>query len=312
MADILVITVNYKGADATAAFLESAEKLEQSERARLLIVENGSQDGSAEKLRPLIANVTNAELLELPQNLGYFGGANWALQHYLAKEPLPNWVIVCNNDIIFEDHQFLSKLFRKDPERVGVIAPAIVARLTGADCNPFMRCRPTRLPLLRIRMWHSSYYLMWAKQFLSPYIRRVTHRIRPHLSALRPDYSSEIYGPHGAMFIFSRSYFDAGGYLDVGHFLYAEELCVAEICLKLHLRVVHDRELCVLHNAHHATGRRLNRAMYEHARGALSYFLRKYYWAKDRPAPQIQAIHGFNSAERKSGAVKTKDNAIQH
>ncbi len=285
MPSVLIITVNYKGADSTARFLASVARLEHFQHAHVIIVENGSCDGSAEKLRPLVVEFSNVELLESPVNRGYFGGANWALQQYLAKGHKPDWVIICNNDILFDDRQFLCKLFERDSQEVAVIAPAIVARLTGVDCNPFLASRPTRLQLLRIRIWHSSYYLMWIKQLLSPHVRALRHRLYSWAPKAKPTRPTRIYGAHGAFFIFSRSYFEAGGYIDDGHFLYAEEVCIAEICLHLGLGVVHDRELQVWHEGHQATGRRLNRAMYEHARGALHYTLDKYFHASRGSKP---------------------------
>jgi GT2 family glycosyltransferase len=277
MSEALIVTVNYKGADSTARFLASVARVDQFQHAHVIIVENDSRDGSAEKLRPLAAEFSNVELLESSVNRGYFGGANWALQQYLTRAHEPDWVIICNNDILFDDSQFLSKLFERNPQDAAVIAPAIIARLTGADCNPFMASRPTRLQLLRIRLWHSSFYFMWIQQLLSPHVRTLRHRLFSWARKTKPTNPSRIYGAHGAFFIFSRSYFEAGGYIDDGHFLYAEELCIAEICVRLGLRVVHDRELHVWHEGHKATGRRLNRAMYEYVRGGLHYTQRKYF-----------------------------------
>jgi len=283
MRKALIITVNYKAADSTARFLESVTGIEQFQHAHVIIVENGSCDGSAEKIRPLVAKFRNVELLESSVNRGYFGGANWALQHYLARGQEFDWVIICNNDILFDDRQFLAKLFERNPEEAAVIAPAIIAHLTGVDCNPFMARRPTRLQLLRIRLWHSSYYFMWIKQLLSPHVRTFRHRLFSWAQKTKSTKSSRIYGAHAAFFIFSRSYFEAGGYIDDGHFLYAEELCIAEICVHLGLRVIHDQELRVWHEGHLATGRRLKRAMYEYARGGLHYALRKYFDASAAP-----------------------------
>jgi GT2 family glycosyltransferase len=288
MPDALIITVNYKGADSTARFIESVSGIACFQRAHVIVVENGSCDGSAEKLRPLVAEFSNVELLESPVNRGYFGGANWALQQCLARGSKPSWVIVCNNDISFCDRQFLSKLFQRNLRDAAVIAPAIIARETGVDCNPFLRGRPTPLQLLRIRLWHSSYYLMWLKKLLSPHVRMLQHHLCVFFPKSGPRQAAPIYGAHGAFFIFSRSYFEAGGYIDDGHFLYVEELCVAEICVHLRLRVVHDPNLQVWHEGHRVTGRQLNRAMYEYAKGGLHYALRKYFRVSSAPkSPQL-------------------------
>ncbi len=281
MPEVLIITVNYRGADSTALFLESASQLECSKSTHVIVVENGSCDGSAECLRPIVARLDNVELLESPINRGYFGGANWALQQYLARGSRPDWVIICNNDILFDDRHFLSKLLQRDPENAQVVAPAIIARLTGLDCNPFLRKRLTPIQLWRNRFWYSNYYLTWSLQLLSPYVRILRHffcfrRLKPQAGKC-----ARIYAAHGSFLIFSRSYFDAGGYIDDGFFLYAEEFTVAEICLRLGLRVVHDPDLQVWHYVHAVTGRTLNRSTYEHAKLGLNYALRKYLLEAD-------------------------------
>ncbi len=286
MSDLLLVTVNYKGADTTERFLESASDLDCCARSRILVVENGSQDGSAERLRTVVQQYANVQLLESSVNRGYFGAANWALQQYLAREHMPDWVIVCNNDITFEDPRFLSKLFQRNPEREGVIAPAIIARQTGADCNPFLRQRPSPFQLLRFRFWQSNYYLMWFKQWLSPYVRILRHQLSLRRQEPGSAGSTRVYAPHGAFLIFGRAYFEAGGYIDDGFFLYAEELSVAETCRNLNLPVLHDRDLQVLHDAHRVTGRMCNRTSYVQGRDALNYVLRKYFIAPNAGASQ--------------------------
>jgi GT2 family glycosyltransferase len=281
VAKALIITVNYKGADSTESFLKSAARLERFESAYVIVVENGSRDGSAECLRPIVARLDNVELLESAINRGYFGGANWALQQYLARGYRPDWVIVCNNDILFDDQQFLSKLLDRDPENAQVIAPAIIARLTDLDCNPFLRKRLTPIQLWRIRFWYSNYYLTWSMQLLSPYVQMLRRYIYFWRPKPKSGDSARIYAAHGSFIIFSRSYFATGGYIDDGFFLYAEELTVAEICLRLGFRIVYDPDLQVWHYCHGVTGRTLNRSTFEYAKRGLHYALRKYLLEPD-------------------------------
>jgi GT2 family glycosyltransferase len=275
----LVITFNFKGADSTEAFLKSALDLEGFALSQIIVVENGSHDGSADRLRPLIQEFANVELMESARNRGYFGAANWALQRYLTRADKPTWVIVCNNDVVFDDRQFLVNLLRQDPAAAHVIAPAIIAHPTGIDCNPFLRERPSPLQLFRYRIWQRNYYFMWFKQLLSPYVRSARHRIYFWRRSSGPQGRTPVYAPHGAFLIFSRSYFEAGGYIDDGFFLYAEEFSVAEICRQLNLSVVHDPELRVRHDAHRVTGRMCNRTTFEYGRQGFEYALRKYFHA---------------------------------
>ena len=166
-------------------------------------------------------------------------------------------------------------------ESAQVIAPAIITRLTGLDCNPFLRKRLTAIQLWRYRFWYSNYYLTWLMQLLSPYVRILRHYFDFSCPKSQSRECTRIYAAHGSFLIFSRSYFDAGGYIDDGFFLYGEELTVGEICLRLGLRVSYEPDLRVWHHGHRATGRRLNRSTFEYTKQGLQYAMRKYLLAGD-------------------------------
>jgi GT2 family glycosyltransferase len=272
----LFITVNFRHVVCTLQFLNNASELEGFKKCHLLIVDNNSEDGSVGSIRRAIVKFGNVELLESPKNRGYFGAANWALRHYLASHGAPDWVIVCNNDIVFNDREFLSRLFRTDPGAAGVVAPTIISGLTGHDANPSIRHRPREFRMMRYRLWLSNYYAMWLKQWLSPFVRRARYKFsRP---ALPPGkgLSRTIYAPHGSFLIFSRKFFEAGGFIDDGFFLYAEEFSVAEMCRHLGLPVIHDPELRVWHEESQSTGRMLSRNVYLHQREGFSYARARY------------------------------------
>jgi GT2 family glycosyltransferase len=275
-AKAVVITVNYKGANSTLDFVDSISKLDGFTTVDVVIVDNGSADGSAARIGQSIGNLVNVTLFESPANRGLFGAASWALQQYLARGSMPDWVIVCNNDILFPDSHLFFNLFQHDPSMVAVLAPAVIARLTGVDANPFLRRRPSKWQMRRYKFWLSHYYLMWFKQWLAPYVRILRHRVKEWRSGTPVQMRTRIYAPHGSFIIFSRMFFDAGGIIDDGSFLYAEEFCVGETCYHLDLPVVHDPGLRVWHNAHQTVGRMLTRPIYDHQKQGLSYALRKY------------------------------------
>src|SRR5713101_8614463 len=111
-ADAFIVTVNYRGATDTLKFLESLRHLKGFPGVDVTVVDNSSGEDSPSKIRAEISNLGNVRLLESGKNRGYFGAAKWAVQEYLdAGKSLPNWIIVCNNDILIEDQDFLVKLF---------------------------------------------------------------------------------------------------------------------------------------------------------------------------------------------------------
>src|SRR5947208_6891971 len=115
------------------------------------------------------------------------------------------------------------------------------------------------------------------------------------LAALRisslPDHAAEresIYAAHGSFFIFSRRYFEAGGFLDENLFLYGEEISVAEICRSLGLLVVYEPSLCVLHKEHESTGKVLSRFTYECQKKAMQYVTSRYLARSLKPVGSCQ------------------------
>ncbi len=122
----VVITVNYKSARTTVEFLRSVQRTGSFPNLEVIDVDNSSGEEPTAMIQDSIAELSNAELLEPPINRGYFGAARFGFDRYLSRgNALPDWVIVCNHDILIEDGDFFSKLFREDPEAVGVIAPSI-------------------------------------------------------------------------------------------------------------------------------------------------------------------------------------------
>lgn len=277
----LILTVNYGRADSTVAFLESLTKLKRLSELAVLVVDNSSGDHSVLRIREAIASLPNVQLLQSPTNRGYFGAARFAYDQYLARgNPPPDWLIVCNHDVSIGDTEFFDRLFGWDPLAVGVIAPRLRALPLNLNQNPFMRRRPGRLRRAIIWLSSSSYFVARLWDWLSRQKRRLKSLMIWGSASSDPSGEAtcaSIYAAHGAFMIFSRRYFEAGGYLDANLFLYGEEISVAEICRSLRLPLVYDPALCVLHREHLATGQTMSRFSYECQRGAIRYVLSRYW-----------------------------------
>ncbi len=279
-ARILVLVVHYRSSDALLGLLNGARWLDGDEDAKLTIVDNASGHEELSIIRAALNEFSNARLLESPTNRGYFGAARFAFDHYLEQgKGLPDWVIVCNHDIEIEDKEFFSKLLSQDPGTVGVIAPRIRVLPGGADQNPFMRRRPGALRWAHLRLVSSNYWAAAIWDWLSRRKSEFRSWVGKRRSASLNDNAKHesIYAAHGSFFIFSRRYFEAGGYLDGNLFLYGEEISVAEICRSLGLRVIYEPSLCVLHREHQSTGRVLSRFTYECQKKALRYITSRYF-----------------------------------
>jgi GT2 family glycosyltransferase len=288
----VIITVNYKSTDSVLAFLGSLERTDAFSQLKVIIVDNSPGEEGLSRVRAAVMKYANAELHKSATNRGYFGAARLAFDHYVEHgKSLPDWVIVCNPDVQIEDKEFFSKLFCQDPETGGVIAPRIQALPGRVDQNPFMRRRPSPLRWAHLRFISSNYgvAVLW------DWLWRRKWEFRARLGSRRggsfPNGKAKresIYAAHGSFFIFSRRYFEAGGFLDGNLFLFGEEISVAEICRSLELPVVYEPSLRVLHREHQSTGKVLTRFTYECQKRALRYITSRYFSGSLKPAGSCQ------------------------
>lgn len=124
-ARIGIIVLNYNGKEDTVDCLKSlcACSLKPD---LVLVVDNGSSDGSREELPAIFGTVPNIRFLFLPDNLGYAGGNNRGIET-LMNEGHIDVVMLLNNDTIV-DPDFLLPIIEevdKDPVR-HIITPKIL------------------------------------------------------------------------------------------------------------------------------------------------------------------------------------------
>lgn len=88
---VSVVLVNYKGAEDTIACLRAFEDVDwPADRYELIVVDNGSDDGSLEAIR---AAVPGARLIDAGENLGFAGGCNRGVEAATGE-----YVAFINND----------------------------------------------------------------------------------------------------------------------------------------------------------------------------------------------------------------------
>ena len=118
---IAVVLVNWNGAPDTLATLASLDGAHAGLDVRPIVVDNGSTDGSAARLR---GERPDVELVETGENLGFAGGNEVGMRRALA-DPAVGWVLLLNTDVAV-DPGFLPPLVAAcaDPA-VGAAGPKI-------------------------------------------------------------------------------------------------------------------------------------------------------------------------------------------
>jgi hypothetical protein len=118
---VAVIVVNWNGRDMTLACLDSLSALTYS-NAHLIVVDNGSVDGSTDAIRARYPNVT---LLAMTDNLRFAGGNNAGMREALSRGA--EMVLLLNNDTVV-DPDFLTHLVARmeAAPSCGMAAPKIL------------------------------------------------------------------------------------------------------------------------------------------------------------------------------------------
>jgi GT2 family glycosyltransferase len=114
------LTPDGKARKLLLATLESVKQMTYS-RNRIVVVDNGSIDGSQEAVRSQHPDVV---LVENGRNLGYMEGNNVGLRYVLKQKG--EWVLLLNNDIAV-DPSMLSEMMNVAlaDQRIGIVGPKI-------------------------------------------------------------------------------------------------------------------------------------------------------------------------------------------
>ena len=114
--DILWIGVCYNSGREAVEFARQLSRSGGSSTLQLVIVDN-SDDSPAFDLRSELAVIDPRILYLAPKtNLGYFGGAHFALTAYTLENPMPQWVAVSNVDLSIKAFPFLDHLKEVAPD----------------------------------------------------------------------------------------------------------------------------------------------------------------------------------------------------
>ena len=117
---VYVVMLNWNDLDNTAQSLRSVLALDY-DRARVVVVDNGSVDGSVTAIRGSFPKI---DLIENGQNLGFAGGMNVGIRYGLAHGA--DYVLLLNNDVEL-DCSMLRELvdFAGAHPLAGLLAPKI-------------------------------------------------------------------------------------------------------------------------------------------------------------------------------------------
>lgn len=120
LPEVTIIVLNWNGLADTLDCLDSLSKLDYPS-FKVVVVDNGSNDGSPEIIRKVYSQV---RVIETGENLGYVGGNNLGMDYACSRNSA--YVLLLNNDTVVAP-DFLRQMvrFAETDLKIGVVGPTI-------------------------------------------------------------------------------------------------------------------------------------------------------------------------------------------
>lgn len=217
------VVLNWRGVGDTLACVTALLAMRPPPR-RVVVVDNGSGDGSARVLEAALAGQAAVRLLALPRNVGFAAGCNAAVTAALAEDDV-RFFLFCNSDALLRPDALAA--FAADAGSrpgVGVFGATVLDA-----------ARPGRLQAAGGCRYHPALT-----------IHRPAHAGQP-LAAVPGLPEPRLDYIYGACMLVRREVFDRVGLFDPGYFLFCEELDLCRRATRAGFGLGWTREAVAVH-----------------------------------------------------------------
>lgn len=267
MNRIAVVVLHYENARDTAECLNSL--LEQDfQDFDVVVVDNGSVRGKIDEIKEDYKERENFHFIISKDNLGFAKGNNLGFK-YAKKELHSNIIILANNDLLFEERDFLTKLSNMyKGSKFDVAGPRIVSLVDGMNQNPVSRMfackKDAEIRLIKTRVLYVVSFLNLDTVLKNKFAHPITQF----------EYKEGTdFQLHGACLIFGEQYIrDHDGLYD-GTFMYGEEDILRFQVEKENLKMKYLNDIEVKHKEGSSTN-----SVYKKAKSKRQFF---YKWRID-------------------------------
>ncbi len=267
MFDLGIVIVNWNTRDYLNRCLETIFSSRGTVTYRVVVVDNGSTDGSIEMVTEQWPKVT---LISGHGNVGYSAGNNVGLQALgyadageTISPAVPRYALLLNPDTELPPLalQMMVDYMDANPQ-VGVAGPKLVLPDGSLD----LACRRS-LPTVEVSFWR---LIGFSKLF--PHSRRFA---RYNLTFLDEDEIAEVGSVVGAFMMVRREAIHQVGLLDEAFFMYGEDLDWCKRISEAGWKVMYYPRVRVLH-VKRAASRQSQRARFEFVRAFLIFYNKHY------------------------------------
>lgn len=269
---VTFITVQFNNPDDTRRLIDSLAVLRDTPGCSLVVVDNTTfPESRADAVALEKRSPVPVEIISPERNLYYWGAAARAIEGLQESGSIPDWIVICNNDVTIEDPLFVRKIRSLDGFKFPIVAPRIVSS-AGKEQNPLLETSPPFVKRLKWQLYDSDYRVARTMLAVNRFFRRTRDNAPKATRSI--EFARTVYAPHGACLILSKEFFLRGGKLDTTVPMFAEELTIAVTAERLGMPVWYYPDLVIHHREHTTTGRDLTQTKYDFERSA-----RKRYYA---------------------------------
>lgn len=257
---ISYVILHYKNLNDTIKCIESLLRTTNND-SNLIVVDNGSGDGSGEKLKKKYQDMPQIKVLLLENNVGFSKGNN-AGYIYVKKNYDSDFIVVTNNDVVFYQKNFeetIKKIYAQS--QFYVLGPDVYIPRHKDHQNPLFKTPINKQQLIN----EIKEYKYYRKNPLKFEKRLKIHGLKNRLcskykvinflySTLRGkdvlDYKKryENVGLQGSCLIFSKKFImKEDKAFEPEPFLYEEETFLFYRCQKKSYKMVYDPSIAIRH-----------------------------------------------------------------
>lgn len=282
---ISFVILHYNTLENTRKCVESIRKYVDIDNRNIIVVDNGSPNGTGEILEKEYNN-DEVTIIRTHKNLGFAKGNNVGFV-YAKKHLEQEFIILLNNDTYLIDDKFY-KLVCEEYEfsNFAVLGPRILTPDGRDSSNPMGLKLPTlrecKLFILKVRLQIILNYIYCDSLYKK--IIKLTKRNKDNANLSKK--RLENCQLHGSFLIFSRKYIDIFDGLDDETFMYGEEVLLFLRTKMSRLLTVYQPKIVIFHNEKSATTASLStghkRALFQYKNYLASEYilyreLKRYY-----------------------------------
>jgi GT2 family glycosyltransferase len=271
------VCTNYNNSAFTLAAIDSLLR-NTGHDIQVVVVDNASAEAERCKLRPLSARYPSVQVIESPDNTGYFRGLNLGLKALRSRRPDIDWVVAGNNDLEFPT-DFCASLERhaNDLQQHSVISPDVVT-LDGEHQNPHVISSISTVREIFYDLYYANYHLGRLIYKVAKMFPRVSERSDEEQWQV----AQPIYQGHGSCYVLGPRFFRQFQAFWAPTFMMSEEFFLSKQLKDVGEQVWYDPRIRVVHHWHGSLEQLPSRKRWEMAREAhLEYRKHVKVFARD-------------------------------